>query len=1208
MSLGVTVYDFDVPLNTNGSPFGVLVDESDETIKDTVFAYYNTPKYYPPFVQLDRKGNRVQLTSIINVISSLEDLVNIYFEPLGMEDLYERFVETFVQLDKPTFVLAVEYTLFELLQNTPKQFLNETSELYQFLSDISQKAESMKSIASTKQKALASFYKIAYTMGAETPYTTEKYLQISYKYTTPARPKLMSIFNLFRTSPSIPFVALASKATGLVMKISNDLPNKVKAVDIKSWVISESNVNVHKKIKGLLFKYFSNPLITLNYLENGDIIAKYESNVYEDIQVIRQAIQTAVEGIVGEIYESSNIKIVLGTPQVENVTVLLTQQANVDLSQIRSTIESLQPHVHINAKILTTDAMLSMLYKSITVHIKNVGNTSTLLVHNAKNHEEVEVIKKYINVLTQLVPPKRKTNRFLQDLIKRTDSEEIVESSNIPGKVKELRNKTGLKIDSKKCQRDRQPVLVESEKDIVLPAVDPPSYILDFGGVKYMCPKSTVPYPGFNVDNTPCCFKKPQRGKPAYIRNTQSQNEEDGMMVQPSNVVATVIDPMTNKSFTTYLIKKGEVVYFLDTSSKLVIVPPESLPEQLDINWLMEVPLSQLLTTPSTTVCANPPDMTKRSNTNIHKPCEHHPKNKVFGYNAKGFPCCFRNAVKTKSAPLETSQVTQYILQRDKILKPGQIGVIGGSMPGVFQRIDPERKYYKVGVKSGAASYASFMNAILYANDVNQTTLEFVDNVSKYLNINPMVFEKLDLTKKYKTLDIYIDKLQNDPKISYKDTVSLMQRMFNVNIIIINVPYVQSSTVIELDYANTKVQCIEAIDGTNYTILLIKKGNIFEVIVELNDKEDAIIAKKHVNTTPLVKFINKFYAMSCKKVEILPEGYPFDKTLHLRDIKDPIKLQLVNAFGKVEMVVTKNKVVIPIHERVPNDAIPTTSFLEYNDFLTYDELKDALKSLKTKLEIRGVTIDNNNNVTAVLTNYGRLVPVSGSKTPPSGVPVLEYKYYKDVNDSIIPNQNIKTLIKSISNNSMARKYLAQLRNERDLDNAIKVLRKGETSLLQKRRITKPFTEQEIIQIARHYINGESLPTSDAKSPQYHYTDAIWEFRNNVYLAKKDLASKLDAKTKKLITNTVLSTKLTKLEKITKVSQVLKTISPGSISDFGYDIIANDIVLDTVDFNFINNIVLPDTVDPMTVQTHESESVMFNTEDLKRFLNKNSDVI
>lgn len=1129
--LGIVVKEGTRELNPGGVPFGIFEDDTPEHIANVVYAYNPQPKYYPPLVKVTKRDRFVQIESLISLLESIPELSTMYFDPFGMEELYERFSEDYA-VEMYQFIGAVEYTLFEL-QDTPRVLLADSSALDSVIeSSKTLDTEGIKRV----QKRLAPFFTKAYSDTFSHSFVS-KYTNTAFMFRLPtAAPlKLINAFNKFEMEPDFPFIALFDKGTPIALKVTESLRQLATNEEIKSFVSRTKGSD--RKNSAIVIKHIQQDYTVTARLEESSghqekltvvVTAKYESKEYISMEVMKARVTQIVRRVcekMDTVY-SADSTVILSTALVETQNLL-------NLTTLKRVIED-YPELPFVKKTLTTEDMLSCVYRSqITLNVKrnmHSADSSLVVIYNAGNVDVINTIMKYLFVIDNIAPQSRVSNRFLDIL---DNSEGDAFNVRERGRVKEIRQRTGLKIDSKKCQRERQPVLYDDGSPQPLPDVTPESYILEYRGIKYMCPKPEMPYPGFNVDNTPCCFKKPQRDKPGYIRNVASD------IVQASNFPVTITYGQT--SYTTYLIRRGDRLLILSPTGQGVMDVTDNVYEPDESVWLKEVSLSTLLNTPG-------PDLSRVAS-GLHAPCENN-ANRYFGFGASGLPGCFRKEQIAKSKVTSTSAGIGYILQRDKILKPGQVGVLGGNVARVVEDIDKDRKYYKVGVESH-----SLASAVQFATEK-----------------------------------------------AVRGDVRRALRAMGYNLIVLNVPYVNSKTVIELDYKGTKIECGDytQIDMTIPFIVLIRKGDVYEVVVEL--KNDVIENKVHKDV-PLTRLLTNFFQETCVKRAVYPEGYPFDPMPTVSDVGDYV-LQLTNVFGKVEYIVKQNGLVIPVHSSNPTGGIPTQPKGTYS----WLPLNDTLRRMRESRTVtpRGVTVDSSGNVTAVLTNYGQLVPVApGGETGTGGLPVLPYKFYMDLDQLIRPSTKI--VITSILNNMLASNYVKGHMDSPD--KIASLVRKGSAELYSKGRLVYPLSESDVRDVVEYFVSGQKLRNTGENpgdSPATRYTESVRQFRKFVGNLAIEL-SKYTSQRQRIrdrLAAIVTNNRLSRHARITQVRDILREIPTGEhVSDFVLDLISADIVSDPDTRAFIEN-NLEETLDPQNVIVSEEDTAMFNLTDFERWLNVN----
>lgn len=111
----------------------------------------------------------------------------------------------------------------------------------------------------------------------------------------------------------------------------------------------------------------------------------------------------------------------------------------------------------------------------------------------------------------------------------------------------------GIAVDVVSCQKSRRPKIYNGSDPVK-------TYLLNISGSKLTCPKEPYVYPGFTNVNVACCFKRDQRGKEVYKRNTGeniSTNEIPDKQILKTILITTdkildygrlgVLDHVSNK-------------------------------------------------------------------------------------------------------------------------------------------------------------------------------------------------------------------------------------------------------------------------------------------------------------------------------------------------------------------------------------------------------------------------------------------------------------------------------------------------------------------------------------------------------------------------------------------------------------------------------------------------------------------------------------
>jgi hypothetical protein len=729
--------------------------------------------------------------------------------------------------------------------------------------------------------------------------------------------------------------------------------------------------------------------------------------------------------------------------------------------------------------------------KGITVNIKDNPfklDSSIITIYGGYNLTQLQTIVNEIFITNTLMQTQKFTTQIstiFDDLESEEEDKKLKEKSNI----KILRQR-GVKIFSSKCQKPRQPVIddnliVEKNRTMI------------YENNRYICPNDTYPYPGFTPDNIPCCFKFQGKGMAQNIKNTEIFETK----VQPSNFSIT-IEENDGTSFETFVIKiisdmtngfnMDLPYYYISYSPEDVDFPLKHIhnvdliskikqketEEPLMSMWLETVPLSQLISKPSKSKCQNQPNFDK-ANQSINTVCEHHPKNNYFGYNINSYPCCF-----DKERPIfnikkikEKDSTKQHILITDKLLNEKRQGLLPPGLNNLLNEIIKQNTngtFLRWGVNQNELSFLNcILEAIEHKTDsitINNTT-ELKRYLITYLKNNKNEFEKLNngtISLKY-TFDEYLKEINDNA--NWKDIIDLLTRVLKCNVFILDVPYIETESTKTFNYNNIKLVCnfYTSIDKTNPFIILIKKQNAFELIVyntgvkwDKKSQKIEILKDKKIKPimnfvfnyssddtikTNIINFLLEYNSLSCVKENEYPENYTYDPLYDINNIvkllnKTPhkINLQLVNSFNKVNYIVTKSKIIIPIKESGIID-LPKDQFEDYIDknLLNINEYNTSLKNinklLKTPIKLLAVTTNNQNKINSVMTNFGQFVPLNPIDINQMDQPleILPIKYYYDIdqflankkeniNKEVEWNKSIETLNNKIYK---IKKYLGQ---------------------------------------------------------------------------------------------------------------------------------------------------------------------------------------
>jgi hypothetical protein len=345
-----------------------------------------------------------------------------------------------------------------------------------------------------------------------------------------------------------------------------------------------------------------------------------------------------------------------------------------------------------------------------------------------------------------------------------------------------------------------------------------------------------------------------------------------------------------------------------------------------------------------------------------------------------------------------------------------------------------------------------------------------------------------------------------------------------------------------------------------------------------------------------------------------------------------MKVQLLNEYNKVNMVVTNNGVILPIRQNGIKDYAPFTSLDEYlkDNLLTLEEYIRGInlinKYLSKPIDILGVTVEDN-KYTAVQTNFGILIPVRPTVRNDVSFryPILNFKYYNDADKKFkigIINSDIEYKLGIIIfNDDKVIKYVRQRVKSKDIgddekvDELVKLFRKIEDYYYDKDN----FEEGYLREIAKKYIVNMSVV----------YADTMKIMRDNVYKIKQNLASVIseDSNLIKEIKNINKSVDKSRSEKISTLVEIFKNvIEKGSLDinleqskdlilkqtkdlilkqskDLILKHVANEVINDNIENALLNNMIVPDEFNADEIMMKDTESVLLNIEDIKNWVKK-----
>lgn len=1077
--------------NKDDNPY-ILVDDSVKIIKEKMFVFGGV-KMYPGFLKLEYKNeneyyiysnntitNELYISNLITELENDYDVGGLYVkENAEMVEIVEAFKKQYKDLTIDDFYIALKIIL---LQSNNELYNRFTDDIKEFVSTITRMSSKLKKEYEQLQQVLTKYYtknleKIDVNMEIYWKNINLNILPSDYAENKKQFIKMEQIFNIIELDERIPFISVNTIQETPLIKVYNKLLDITTEKEVKSWILNEkkkAQVLTYKIIKGLYIVYklpIVNELMSVIIRNNGVIICKLASKSNKSLEDIKNIMVSGVDYIIEYINKIPNVFLYSKRlQQTKNSKIRIDSLSGeciltgskISINKINEVLnnEIIRKNIF-EMKDTLSSQLISLYYKkgnekSITLNIQDneyARNSSIITVFNIKSEKQI------YNIVSHLVS--------IAGIIDNSNSK-LKEKSHI----KDLRAKN-VKIFSTKCQKPQQPVLYDNTmKNLPLES----SYTLEYENNVFVCPNPVYPYPGFRNDNLLCCFKKDQRNKPAYIRNIKNNDKHNGIYVRPSNFKIKIDNRETQliKIINEYQNETNAIdrYYYINEKLQLIPVKNDKLIEKIensnDIVWLEEVELSTLISSPPSNKCKFIPIFNSKED-NVD-PCGHHKNNKIFGYTDESFPCCF------KKEPTEVEKVRDimksHIITMDKILDYQRMGVLPDGLVKLF----PEN-YYRMGV---VQNNSAFLNAVALANSFNQNLKNdktFKQYIIKYLLENKSEFETLndsDIINKYKSIDAYINTLKNNKNVLYwYDFIDVIQRILNINIIILNIPFQLADTNKKIDYRNIKIICNYKLKPNNGKYLvLLKRGNTFEIIVNIN-KQTNNISYLYDKNVDIINILLDYYKLSCIKEDAHPENYIYtkmevpSKIISLLE-KTPFKIikQIKNYFNKIDYLLTSNNLLIPIRESGVLKNIESTNIKDITlepieKYIKY--LPKISKILELKYTIDGITVNTDDKITSFMSSFGQLIPVYNNVND-TAFDILDIKYYQDIfNPMQKPNQQIMYSSAIKNRKDIIFNIKTQLgdkisKNEKIKNYILKIIKSNENKYKKIETIQKIFTK------------------------------------------------------------------------------------------------------------------------------------------------------
>jgi hypothetical protein len=989
--------------------------------------------------------------------------------------------------------------------------------------------------------------------------------------------KLREIFNTFELSSNIPFIALGERdavKTGLkkpLVKVYNNLINLVSEKDIKNWILNErkktDQLN-YKLIDGLLLKLHidGKRYLTVSISDNGIITASLETIQDSNLENITSLIKDKVDELIDllntyklfyngrYINNTKNSKVIISSVSSEIITSNLINKEKLSKLLKNENISEI-----ISLKKTESIDTLSCTYrkisydpnstkKGITINIENneyKDNSSIIRVYNANNLLQINIITVTILLLDELANL-LKSNGLFQDFSKKRKLKFESDKKNL--------SKQGIDFDSKKCQKKKLPKLLTDSK--LKKPLKSDSYIIKHNGNEFICENPDFPYPGFTNEDVVCCYIKSQIGKPNYIKNVNPESLT--IFVKPSNFIIEI------GNFKSYAIKIvsdykpglsefNSLPRYYYINAKNILTPIYNarllklIENEENSNIFMDkVPLAQIIYPSTSSKCAFTPNLQDRST--LHKPCDEYPNNQFFGYTANAIPCCsdkLKNPyIQRKKKELDETK--DYIISKsDKILNYRQKGILPNDLSKLFNEIldkKESQKYLKMGVSQ---DNNSLLNVLLLAVD-NQIRNKQINNhyefkklLTDYLNTYPNEFKKL-----------------NGGNISTKyNNIGSFINYINSDLYLNWIDLVDllervlKYNIIIISISNTtKILCRPNLNkNNNPCIILLKNKNMFELIIQFTQnkeqiKEKAFITKEFPINNKVVKFLLEYYKESCIKENVYPENFNYTKLKTWQEIIEKLSPHS-STFGTIKYQIENdfNKVNMLMTSKGILLPIIETGILPDIKVSLFSSLIKQNKLLS--LEIYNTIFKALSKILDVPIS---ILGIMSSDSPGIGGILTSYNY-------IIP-------YKQLNNEPSTFKKL-DIKYYLDVDTVLK--------------------------------NQENISTEQV--------DVVFEIKNKIAKDIKD-----DDNVKDYLRKVITSTKIEKPDKIDKIIKIFNqiNISPkNENTETIFGIIANDMINDNRDQLILDNIVLSENFNKNEVKIRDSESVILNLDEIRKFFKK-----
>jgi hypothetical protein len=558
-------FDGEEPTDPPILPIPIFIDDNVSAIKDKLCLYISETKLmFPPFLRLSVEINGIayRLTndkmSIVQLLDerpseglsteglSTEGLSTEGLSPEGhvtvivsnlvdelindsAESIYTamssgdltKFTEykvSYPKLREDYFILALKIALYKI---NSVFYSNFEGDIESGMEDILSEMTKIGNSVSKTYEDLDDYIRLSKRSVITENEIDKDAIIINTNYTVELNKNIdiVKIFNTFELNEEIPFIGIGgqyiNKKNPVVRLFKKESKTVIGEREIKDFYVTENKkrgVVSYRKIRGVVLKIKipeSTNYTTLLINERGSISINMKPN--KQMTFVEQLLHGQIRDLIIKLRGGINhihFKLV-------NLSVNIETNFHIDIDQFSVVVK--RPSINrflIELKDILAKELISLLYKKeITINMRDnpySKNSTVVSIMGVTGMWRVLTIFNHIVILNRLA------NLGLT-------GKEIPEPENVLRDIKERSNikklkELGIKVKSTNCQKQRQPILLTETSKKISPKRG--SYPLVHEGNTYICPLEEYPYPGFTNENIICCFKKDQRNKEAYLRNT----------------------------------------------------------------------------------------------------------------------------------------------------------------------------------------------------------------------------------------------------------------------------------------------------------------------------------------------------------------------------------------------------------------------------------------------------------------------------------------------------------------------------------------------------------------------------------------------------------------------------------------------------------------------------------------------------------------